>query len=67
MTSLPKIIEIVISPTGQAQLQTKGFAGAECHEASRALEAALGLRLVEYPTAEFHVAARTEERNRERS
>jgi hypothetical protein len=66
MTSLPKTIEIIVSSTGQTKLQTKGFAGAECHEASRALETALGLRLVEYPTAEFHLRQTEQERLRER-
>ena len=37
-----KVIEIIISPQGEARVQTKGFAGAACQEASRFLEQALG-------------------------
>ena len=39
-----KIIEIVVSPAGQTQVETKGFAGAECRQASEFLEQALGRR-----------------------
>lgn len=49
-----KTIEIVISPTGQTRLETKGFAGASCREASQFLEAALGQRTAEQRTAEFY-------------
>ena len=49
-----KIIEIVIAPTGESRLETKGFAGSECQEASRPLEAAIGSATSETRTAEFH-------------
>ena len=52
-----KIIEIVVSPTGQTDVQTKGFASGECREASKFLEEALGQRVSESLTAEFHQAA----------
>lgn len=47
-----KIIEIVVSPSGQMRLETKGFPGAECRDASRLLEAALGKTTSDQPTAE---------------
>ena len=50
-------IEIVVSPTGQTQVQTRGFAGSGCREATRALEQALGPRLSEQLTPEFHQPA----------
>ncbi len=50
-------IEITVSPTGQTEVQTKGFAGGECREASKFLEEALGQRVGETLTAEFHQAA----------
>jgi hypothetical protein len=56
-----KTIEITVSPTGETSVQTKGFAGPECREASRLLEAALGRRLSETLTAEFHKTAVTGE------
>ena len=49
-----KTIEIIISPSGQARVETKGFAGSQCREASRLLEAALGKTTSETLTAEFH-------------
>ena len=36
-----------MSPTGQTQVQTKGFAGGECREASRFVEESLGQRVSE--------------------
>ena len=52
-----KTIEIVISPTGQTRVETKGFAGPECRQASEFIEKALGKRTSEQLTAEFHQQA----------
>jgi hypothetical protein len=49
-----RTIEIIISPKGEARIQTKGFAGTDCQQASRFLEQALGKRTQEQLTAEFH-------------
>jgi hypothetical protein len=49
-----KTIEITVDPKGQTSIQTKGFVGADCREASRFLEQALGKCAVETLTAEFH-------------
>ncbi|MBI1247731.1 DUF2997 domain-containing protein [bacterium] len=49
-----KTIEIIVSPTGQTRLETRGFQGTECREASRFLETALGQRTSESLTAEYH-------------
>lgn len=51
-----KLIEITVSPTGQTSVQTKGFVGGECREASKFVEDALGQRVNETLTAEFHQA-----------
>jgi DUF2997 family protein len=48
-----KIIEITVSPKGETRVETKGFSGSECREASRLLEQALGQRTVETLTAEY--------------
>lgn len=56
-----KIVEITISPKGETTIQTKGFSGAECREATRTLEAALGSRTGEQLTSEFHVTAENPE------
>ena len=52
-----KLIEITVSSTGQTNVQTKGFVGGECRDASRFMEEALGQRVSETLTAEFHQAA----------
>jgi hypothetical protein len=49
-----KTIEITVDPRGQAKVETKGFSGGECREASRFVEQALGTRSAETLTAEFH-------------
>ena len=49
-----KTIEIIISPSGESRVETKGFAGNACRDASRFLESALGKATSESLTAEFH-------------
>lgn len=54
---MTKTIEIIVSPTGQAQVLTRGFAGSNCREASRFLEQALGKPNQEQLTPEFYQPA----------
>jgi hypothetical protein len=49
-----KTIEITISPAGQTSVETKGFSGAECRQASEFIETALGQRTGERLTGEFY-------------
>jgi hypothetical protein len=56
-----KLIEIVVAPTGKTRVQTKGFAGADCRQASEFLERALGSRVNETLTAEFHQTQTTQQ------
>jgi hypothetical protein len=49
-----KTIEITVDPKGQTRVETKGFTGGECREASRFVEQALGARTAEQLTAEFY-------------
>jgi hypothetical protein len=49
-----KTIEITVSPAGATKVETKGFTGGECREASRFVEHALGARTAETLTAEFY-------------
>ena len=49
-----RTIEILVTPTGESTVQTKGFAGASCRDASQFIEQALGQRTGEKLTAEFH-------------
>ena len=53
------IIEIIVSPRGETRVETKGFSGANCRDASSALEAALGQRTFEQLTSEFFQSAET--------
>ena len=56
-----QIIEVIISPTGQTNIQTKGFTGSSCRDASKFLEQALGVRASETLTAEFHQTQATQQ------
>ena len=51
-----KTIEIIVSPKGETTVQTKGFAGGECREASKFVEQALGQRTGERLTSEVHAS-----------
>lgn len=62
-----KTIEIVVSPTGETKLETKGFSGASCRDASRLLEEALGQRGDERLTAEFHTTQAVSQQVRQQS
>ena len=37
---MPRIIEVIVSPTGETTIHTKGFVGGDCLEASKFLESA---------------------------
>ncbi len=58
---MSKIIEVIITPQGETRIETKGFAGSSCQEASQFLERALGSVVLNKPTAEFY---RTQESDR---
>ncbi len=49
-----KTIEITVGPKGETKVETRGFTGGECRDASRFVEQALGARSAETLTAEFH-------------
>ncbi|MHC4405165.1 MAG: DUF2997 domain-containing protein [Planctomycetota bacterium] len=49
-----KTIVIIVSPKGETSVQTKGFAGASCREASKCIENALGRQTEEHLSAEFY-------------
>jgi hypothetical protein len=62
-----KLIEILIAPNGQSRVETKGFVGNECSEASRFVEQALGQSTDETLKPEFHQSADTHQRIEEPS
>jgi hypothetical protein len=49
-----RIIEIIVSSTGETTVQTKGYAGADCMQASRFIERALGSTINDQKTTEFY-------------
>ena len=54
---MKKRIEILVGAKGSTTIETKGFAGSECIEASRFIEQALGQKAKERTTAEFFTSA----------
>jgi hypothetical protein len=56
-----RTIEIIISPTGETQVTTKGFAGNSCRQASAFLEEALGNKKSERLTSEFFAQAQQQQ------
>ena len=49
-----KLIEVTVSPAGETTVQTKGYSGSDCFQASRFLEQSLGTKISDRPTAEFY-------------
>lgn len=47
-------IEILVTPTGETRIVTRGFQGRACQEATNALEVALGRKLTESLTPDFY-------------
>lgn len=49
-----KTIEITVDPKGTTKVETKGFTGGSCREASGFIEEALGRRSAETLTPEYY-------------
>jgi hypothetical protein len=56
-----KLIQIIIDATGQIRIETQGFAGSFCREASKRLEEALGIVESDKPTSELYQQATSQE------
>jgi DUF2997 family protein len=56
-----KTIEITVHPKGETTVQTKGFTGGDCRDASRFIEEALGRKIAESLTSEFHQGQHTDQ------
>ena len=54
------IIEVTISSIGETRIETEGFTGASCQQATRALETALGIKQAESLTSEFYQTSHEE-------
>jgi Protein of unknown function (DUF2997) len=64
---MPRLIEVTVSPQGEATVQTKGYAGADCLHASKFLEQALGVATADRQTAEFYQAAPAQQNQESRT
>jgi hypothetical protein len=60
-----RLIEVIVSPQGDAAVQTKGYAGADCLLASKFLEQALGTTTADRKTAEFYEQADVQQQARQ--
>jgi hypothetical protein len=58
---LNPVIEIIVDPQGRTRIETKGFSGAACREASRFLERTLGHAHAEQLKPEFYQSQATEQ------
>ena len=65
MSSHPTI-EVTISPTGEVSIQTRGYTGSTCRQASQFLEKALGQVAQDRPTAEMYQSQTTRQQNKAR-
>lgn len=64
---MTQTIEIIVSSNGGIQVQTKGFAGASCREASKFIEDALGTQSSERVTSEFFQTHSVEQQTHQQS
>lgn len=50
-------IEIIVQPNGESRVETKGFTGSGCQDASRFVRDALGQQAAEQLKSEFYAQA----------
>ncbi len=62
-----KTIEIIVTKDGKTSVQTTGFGGASCRDASRFIEQAMGTRVGEEVTAEFYQSEELRQTQQQRS
>jgi hypothetical protein len=67
MSSVKQTIEIIVSPTGETTVQTKGVTGSACRNASRFIEQALGQKTGERFTSEFYQVQSVEQQARQQN
>ncbi|MEZ6096887.1 MAG: DUF2997 domain-containing protein [Pirellulaceae bacterium] len=54
LESTNRTIEVTVSPNGETKVETNGFTGSDCKDASRFIESALGQMTDETLKPEFH-------------
>jgi hypothetical protein len=63
-TKMKRTIEIIIAPTGEIQIDAVGFKGADCEQATKFLEEALGVVGKKINKPEYHQSARSSNQQR---
>jgi hypothetical protein len=58
---MPRTIEIVVDTKGATVIETKGFEGGSCKDATRRLQAALGATTDDKNTADFYKVENNEQ------
>ena len=61
-----KTITIIVAPDGKTKIETNGYTGSSCREASRFLEDALGVGTVERLKNEYFLEENTNLQHKER-
>ena len=64
---MTRIIEVIVAPNGETKVETKGFVGTNCRDASRFIEQALGQQTGENLTAEFYQRQQITQQQREKA
>jgi hypothetical protein len=59
--SMSRIIDVIVSPQGETTVQTRGYVGGDCLQASKFVEQALGIVASEHKTTEFFATPTTEQ------
>lgn len=54
---MSKVIQVVVNKKGETKIETTGFTGSSCQDATRALEAALGAKTGETLTGDYYASA----------
>jgi hypothetical protein len=62
-----KTIEIIVTTDGRTNVQTLGFSGPSCRDASKFIEEALGQRIAENRTAEFYQTQPIDQQQQQRA
>ena len=58
---MSRVIEVIASPQGETTIQTKGYAGNDCVQASKFLEQALGVVATDNKTGEYYQTEEAEQ------
>jgi hypothetical protein len=58
---MARIIEVIVTPKGETTVQTKGYVGGDCLQASKFLENALGVIAAEHKTSEYYQSAQQQQ------